>query len=53
MVPRPLVVLPGGVPVVVDGVRMGGLGVGGSSAPEVDHELATQAVASLGAATEG
>lgn len=35
---------PGGVPIIVDGQLMGGLGVSGST-PENDHKCATEAVA--------
>jgi uncharacterized protein GlcG (DUF336 family) len=37
---------PGGVPIVVDGQLVGGLGVSGST-PENDHKCATEAIASL------
>jgi uncharacterized protein GlcG (DUF336 family) len=37
---------PGGVPIVVDGQIVGGLGVSGST-PENDHKCATEAIASI------
>jgi uncharacterized protein GlcG (DUF336 family) len=37
---------PGGVPVVVDGKLVGGLGVSGST-PENDHKCATEALANM------
>jgi len=37
---------PGGVPVIVDGQLVGGLGVSGST-PENDHKCATEAIASI------
>jgi uncharacterized protein GlcG (DUF336 family) len=37
---------PGGVPVIVDGKLVGGLGVSGST-PENDHKCATEAIASI------
>jgi len=43
--PRPLVTLRGGVPVSGVNGLVCGLGVGGSSAPDIDHELASEAIA--------
>jgi len=37
---------PGGVPVIVDGQLVGGLGVSGST-PENDHKCATEAIANI------
>jgi len=37
---RPIVVLPGGAAIHADGVRIGGLGVGGSSDPAIDQAIA-------------
>jgi len=40
--------IPGGLPIAFDGVRVGGLGIAGGP-PAVDHEIAIETLAQLGA----
>ena len=42
---RPVVVLPGGAAILADGVRVGGLGVGGSADPATDQAIADEVTA--------
>ena len=51
IIPGGVTVNPGGVPLFEDGECIGAIGVGGSS-PDVDHQIAAEAVASFGLAKE-
>lgn len=42
-----LLMLPGGLPVVIDGVRVGGIGVGGAPGGHLDAKCAQDALSAL------